>query len=137
MNMIDQLVIDLALWRGETLEARLAAHFMDMVTTAGFKSWVSLRRDRDPSANTQGWRRIFNRRGEPVLVAIVTWKGQTKPWRFPLESWFDDPLTAKRYYVFGGRLKGIRLDTGIALAVDVYTALPGMAAELHIEKART
>lgn len=124
--MSDTLTIVPELWIGNDLETRLRRHFIDVRTVDAFEDFIEARRERDESADLGGWRRIFDRTGRPVLIAVVTWKAKQKLWRFPLLSRFTDPQDGHGYFVFEADLPRIGLDLGIAIQDQVYDALQGV-----------
>lgn len=103
----EHLVIDPGLWVGDDLDARLRAHFVDLSTPQGLRDFMANRADRDPTAAVTGWRRIYDRFGNPVLVAVVTWKGSERQWRFPLLSTFVAPDDDQTYLAFDAALPRI------------------------------
>lgn len=126
-----ELTIDPALWQGETFADQLKAHFVSDVRPAeAFKAFVTEQQARDPSAKFEGWRRAYDRAGDPVLVAIVTWRDKRSLWRFSLLSWFTVPDSGFRYLVFNASMRRIRFDTGLAMRVEIFGSLAGTARKL-------
>lgn len=121
------LSIDPDRWTDPDLETRLALCLPDIRTVAGFKAFVAERQQDDPSAALSGWRRGLDKDGQPELIAIVTWRGKSSPWRFHLLSTFWDPLDSRRYWVFDADMPRIGLDFGIAMADVIFMALPTLA----------
>ncbi|MDF2119245.1 hypothetical protein PY365_27130 [Roseiarcaceae bacterium H3SJ34-1] len=106
-----EIFIDAALWRGDTLEERLATHFADLGTVETFKRYMAGQHDRDSTAKlNKSSRRIYDRSGGYMLAAEGTWRGEDRRWLFPMMSWFTAPDTGKRYFVFEARVKRIGLD---------------------------
>lgn len=121
-----ELTIDPALWWGPDIASRLAGHFSDIVPWTDFIGFVQEHREKDSTAAVAGFRRLYDRHGDPVLIALVTWRGKSSQWRFPLISWFTDPEDGERYLVFEARLKRIGLDTGYAIREWLYSELSGI-----------
>ncbi len=111
-------------WTAVDLEKRLSLCLPDVRTVAGFRAFVAERQQDDPTAALRGWRRGLDKDGLPELVAIVTWRGKTSQWRFPVISTFWDPLDSRRYWVFDADMPRIGLDFGIAMADAIFMALP-------------
>ena len=118
-----ELQIDPALWRGDTFEERLKRHFVDICTTERFKAFIADRRERDPSAEILGWRRRYDRYGDPLLAVCLRWKGTERQWRFPQLTAFTAPDDRRRYLVFEALLPKIGLDFGIAVHDAMFEAL--------------
>lgn len=125
---VREIAIDPALWKGTDPAARLAGHFSDIVPWSEFVGFIHQRKEADPTAAVAGFRRIYDRYGDPVLVALVTWRGKASQWRFPLIGWFTDPEDGERYLVFEARLRRIGLDTGYAIRDGLYFGLLGVSA---------
>lgn len=75
-SSVRELAIDPALWRGPDIATRLAGHFSNIVSWTDFVGFVQEHKEADPTATVAGFRRLYDRHGDPVLVALVTWRGK-------------------------------------------------------------
>lgn len=125
-STVRELAIDPSLWQGADIATRLAGHFTDIAPWTAFVGFVQQRKEGDPTAALAGFRRVYDRHGDPVLVALVTWRGKASQWRFPLIGWFTDLEDGERYLVFEARLRRIGLDTGYAIRDGLYFDLAGI-----------